>query len=167
LELDLLDRVKPETTGANAADKTLSHYLTKIARLGGYLGRSNDPPPGNIVMWRGLARLTDITLGSSLRAENVIESLAGRSRLTRRDLLRYIPSKSKVSEVLGRRRPRSLPMIRALRSGLKIPADILAQEPRLVRNGKLKSANRIHAGRMRGKSLRRSAAHSRWSDLIQ
>src|SRR5437868_7351067 len=44
--------------------KTLSHYLTKIARLGGYLARANDPPPGNMVMWRGLSRLTDIELGA-------------------------------------------------------------------------------------------------------
>jgi hypothetical protein len=27
--------------------KPLSHYLTKIACLGGYLARANDPPPGN------------------------------------------------------------------------------------------------------------------------
>ena len=41
----------------------VSHYLVKLARLGGYLARSRDPPPGNIVIWRGLARLTDIELG--------------------------------------------------------------------------------------------------------
>ena len=32
---------------------SLSDYLDRIAKLGGYLGRANDPPPGNIVMWRG------------------------------------------------------------------------------------------------------------------
>src|SRR4051812_30773256 len=47
--------------------------------------------------------------------------------LDRADLLRFIPSKSKVSEVLNRRRPLSLPMIRALHSALKIPAEILVQ----------------------------------------
>jgi HTH-type transcriptional regulator / antitoxin HigA len=51
--------------------------------------------------------------------------------LTRQDLLRYIPSKSKVSEVLGRRRSLSLPMIRSLQSGLHIPAEVLLQKPRL------------------------------------
>lgn len=51
--------------------KTLSHYLTKIARLGGYLSRTSDPPPGNTVMWRGLSRLTDIALGAMVRAEIV------------------------------------------------------------------------------------------------
>jgi hypothetical protein len=47
-------------------EKTLSHYLTKIARLGGYLTRAHDPPPGNTVMWRGLARLTDIEIGFNM-----------------------------------------------------------------------------------------------------
>jgi Transposase DNA-binding len=51
--------------------KTLSHYLIKIARLGGYLARANDPPPGNTVMWRGLSRLTDIGLGAMVGAKIV------------------------------------------------------------------------------------------------
>jgi hypothetical protein len=51
--------------------KTLSHYLTKIARLGGYLARAHDPPPGNTVMWRGLSRLTDIVLGATVGPEIV------------------------------------------------------------------------------------------------
>ncbi len=51
--------------------KDLSHYLLIIAKLGGYLDRSNDGPPGNIVMWRGLSRLTDIRLGFDLALGNV------------------------------------------------------------------------------------------------
>jgi hypothetical protein len=43
----------------------------KIARLGGYLDRAKDPPPGNTVMWRGFARLTDIELGFILGARLV------------------------------------------------------------------------------------------------
>jgi hypothetical protein len=64
-EIDLLDRLAvPAQPSAVARPKsTISHYLTQIARLGGYLGRANDPPPGNMVLWRGLARLTDILLG--------------------------------------------------------------------------------------------------------
>ena len=42
-----------------------------MARLGGYLARASDSPPGNTVMWRGLSRLTDITLGAMLRAKLV------------------------------------------------------------------------------------------------
>jgi len=51
--------------------------------------------------------------------------------LTRTDLLRHIPSRSKVSEVLSRRRPLSLQMIRSLHAGLRIPAAVLLQRPRL------------------------------------
>ena len=49
----------------------LSLYLIKIARLGGYLARTKDPPPGNIVMWRGLSRLYDIALGAILQINDV------------------------------------------------------------------------------------------------
>lgn len=51
--------------------KNLSHYLEKISRLGGYLARSGDPPPGNMVMWRGLSRLTDIEIGFMIGAKIV------------------------------------------------------------------------------------------------
>lgn len=44
------------------------------------------------------------------------------------DLHPYLQSKSKVSEVMNRRRPLSLSMIRALHRGLKIPAEVLVQE---------------------------------------
>lgn len=46
-------------------------------------------------------------------------------KLGRKDLEAYIGSTSKVSEVLSRKRPLSLPMIRRLHSGLDIPADVL------------------------------------------
>jgi len=63
LETRILDRLFKEKPGNHRAKPTLSFYLTKIARLGGYLARTKDPPPGNIVMWRGMSRLTDIELG--------------------------------------------------------------------------------------------------------
>lgn len=45
--------------------------------------------------------------------------------LTRKDLIPYIGSAPKVSEVLARKRPLSLAMIRRLHQGLGIPADVL------------------------------------------
>ena len=51
--------------------KSISRYLVKIARLGGYLARASDPPPGSIVMWRGLSRLTNIELGAMVGARLV------------------------------------------------------------------------------------------------
>jgi hypothetical protein len=66
-EIAVLDRLVNDKVQARR--KTLSHYLTKIARLGGYLARANDPPPVNTVMWRGLSRPTDIALGATIGAK--------------------------------------------------------------------------------------------------
>lgn len=71
VEIALLDRLVKDRDHNPRRQRTLSHYLIKIARLGGYLARKNDPPPGNMVMWRGLSRLTDISLGAMVGAENV------------------------------------------------------------------------------------------------
>lgn len=62
-EIAILDRLAPYR---ERPAKTLGAYLIKVARLGGYLARTRDPPPGNVVMWRGLSRLTDIALGAAL-----------------------------------------------------------------------------------------------------
>ena len=70
IEIDLLNRLVKDKGQRPLGRKPLSHYLTKIARLGGYLARANDPPPGNTVMWRGLSRLTDIGLGAIVGSEN-------------------------------------------------------------------------------------------------
>ena len=45
--------------------------------------------------------------------------------LTRRDLEPYIGSRARVSEVLNRKRPLSVEMIRRLHKGLGIPAEVL------------------------------------------
>ena len=45
--------------------RTLSDYLYEIARLGGYLARAHDPPPDNIVIWRGWTRLMDLKIGAN------------------------------------------------------------------------------------------------------
>ena len=47
--------------------------------------------------------------------------------LTRSDLEPYLGSRSRVSEILNRRRPLTLEMIRRLQNGLGLPADILVQ----------------------------------------
>ena len=59
-EVYLLDQFVSDRPSKTQPDNTLSFYLTKLARLGGYLARAKDPPPGNTVIWRGLTRLTDI-----------------------------------------------------------------------------------------------------------
>ena len=47
--------------------------------------------------------------------------------LTRRDLEPAIGSRGRVSEILNRRRPLTLPMVRALSALLHIPTDVLVQ----------------------------------------
>jgi transposase-like protein len=62
-ETHLLDLLIKDNANSRRVKPKLNCYLTKIARLGGYLARAKDPPPGNTVMWRGISRLTDIELG--------------------------------------------------------------------------------------------------------
>lgn len=69
-EMRLLDHLVPDKSEARIHN-SVSRYIIKIARLGGYLARANDPAPGNIVMWRGLSRLTDIELGALAGAKIV------------------------------------------------------------------------------------------------
>lgn len=65
-ELDLLDQLFPASPTETPLPRSLGLYIGRIARLGGYLARARDPDPGNIVIWRGLARLNDLTLGYAL-----------------------------------------------------------------------------------------------------
>jgi hypothetical protein len=71
-EIILLDRLVSDAGNRKAPPGTLVFYLTKLARLGGYLARAADPPPGNMVIWRGLTRLTDIKLGTELAGANYV-----------------------------------------------------------------------------------------------
>lgn len=65
--------------------------------------------------------------------EYYIESRA----LSRRDLEPYIGSRARVSEILNRKRPLTLRMIRNLEKGLGIPAAILVQEYELTQDEQL------------------------------
>lgn len=47
-------------------NNSVSCYITAVAKLGGYLDRNSDPPPGNMVIWRGMNRLADIAMGAKL-----------------------------------------------------------------------------------------------------
>jgi hypothetical protein len=69
LELQLLDQLITNKNGADPPAESLSTYIVKMARLGGYLARPHDGPPGNTVLWRGISRLTDIQLGFLLGAQ--------------------------------------------------------------------------------------------------
>lgn len=46
---------------------TVGSAVRLVARLGGYLGRTRDPPPGHELMWRGYAALMLLCEGLSLK----------------------------------------------------------------------------------------------------
>lgn len=70
LEIRLLDHL-PKRKGERLQKTSVSSYLAQLARLGGYLARAGDSPPGNKVIWKGLSRLTDIELGFLIGAKLV------------------------------------------------------------------------------------------------
>lgn len=45
---------------------SIAEVVIEIAKLGGYLARKLDGPPGTLVLWRGWKRLTDIAEGLSM-----------------------------------------------------------------------------------------------------
>jgi len=58
----------------------------------------------------------------------------GTRGLTRRDLEQYIGSRARVSEILNRKRPLTMGMIRSLHQGLGIPAEVLIQPYRTFKD---------------------------------
>ena len=71
LEVDLLNRLAPPLRRSRTQLASVSACLTQLARLCRYLARASDPPPGNTVIWRGVARLTDIEIGYVLGTKHV------------------------------------------------------------------------------------------------
>ena len=45
----------------------LGDAVRLVARLGGYIGRTNDPHPGHPIMWQGYSQLQSLCEGLSLR----------------------------------------------------------------------------------------------------
>ncbi len=71
LEIDILNRLALESQSGSPRSPKLKNCLTQLARLGGYLDRAGDGPPGNLVMWRGMSRLTDIENGFMMTSEKM------------------------------------------------------------------------------------------------
>lgn len=46
--------------------KSIADCFLATAKLGGYLGRKRDSPPGNAVTWKGISRLHDLVIGFDL-----------------------------------------------------------------------------------------------------
>src|SRR5208337_2673110 len=112
--------------------KTHVDYEAALAHISSLLDR--DPPPGT----REAEELETLavlvheyeTREFDIGSPDPIESIKFRmeqQNLSQRDLMPFIGSRSKVSEVLSGRRPLTLSMMRALHSGLGIPAKVLLQ----------------------------------------
>ncbi|MEQ8923387.1 MAG: IS4 family transposase, partial [Roseovarius sp.] len=63
-ERNLLDQAAPDRK--RQAPRDLEFYVRAVARLGGYLDRASDAPPGTTVIWRGFSRLADLVEGARL-----------------------------------------------------------------------------------------------------
>ena len=121
-ELSMMKVIKSET-----------EYLAALSEIDRLL--DIDPDPGSV----DADRLELLTLlvenyeseNSEPRLPDPIDAIQFRmeqQNLTHRDLVPSIGSRSTVSEVLARKRPLTLQMIRALHSNLGIPAKVLLQE---------------------------------------
>jgi hypothetical protein len=65
-EIDLVRKA----TKARGARLTVKAFVDGVAKLGGYLGRKGDGPPGWRTSWRGYQRLADMLLGIELRTSS-------------------------------------------------------------------------------------------------
>lgn len=63
-ERNMLDQAAPDRK--RQAPRDLEFYVRAVARLGGYLDRASDAPPGTTVIWRGFSRLADLVEGARL-----------------------------------------------------------------------------------------------------
>lgn len=130
--------------------KTDRDYKTALV----YLERLMDQPSpdeAELELWSLLVENYEET-HFPIAAPDPIEAIRFRldqAGLQSADLIPYLQSKSKISEIMNRKRPLSLRMIRALHDGLKIPAAVLVQES-------VAHAARIRSTGHRRKSPRRS-----------
>jgi HTH-type transcriptional regulator / antitoxin HigA len=110
--------------------KTEADYEAALAEIAQLMEAEPDTPEGD--------RLDVlVTLAEAWEAKHfpiaapdpieVIKHRMEAQGLTRRDLEPMLGSRSRVSEVLSRRRPLSLTMIRRLSRDMRIPADLLIQ----------------------------------------
>ena len=109
--------------------KTKPDYQAALAHLEALMGQSS-PDEAELELWSLLVEKYE-EQHFPIATPDPIEAIRFRMEqagLAPADLQPYMQSKSKVSEVMNRKRPLSLSMIRALHRGLQIPAEVLVQE---------------------------------------
>ncbi len=108
--------------------KTEQDYNTAISRIDELWGAKKDTPEGDEFDLM-------VTLVESYEMKHYpiappdpIDAIKFRMEqmgMTNSDMVQYLGSQSRVSEILNKRRKLTLSMIKSLYKGLKIPADIL------------------------------------------
>lgn len=66
IELEVLESFAQKKTTLKSP-RTLGAAVYLVAKLGGYLGRKKDPPPGHQIMWRGYRNLVQLCEGYTLK----------------------------------------------------------------------------------------------------
>jgi HTH-type transcriptional regulator/antitoxin HigA len=110
--------------------KTETDYQAALAEIERLFDSAPNTPAGDCLAV--LATLVEVYEAQhySIPAPEPIEAITYHMEsrgLSRRDLEPYLGSRARVAEVLNRKRPLSLDMIRRLYTGLGIPAEILIQ----------------------------------------
>ncbi len=62
----LLSKLEEQSGRLLGANGSLAKFVKSFARLGGYLARNSDPPPGQQVLWRAMIKFNDIKTGNNL-----------------------------------------------------------------------------------------------------
>src|ERR1043166_7680212 len=113
--------------------KTESDYKAALSEVERLMDLDPNPGTDDFRQMELLAVLVDDYESKAfpLAVTDPVEAIEFRMEqqgLAPRDLIPYIGSRSKVSEILSRKRPLTLSMIRALHGGLGIPAKSLIKE---------------------------------------
>ena len=106
-------------------------YGAALEAIDGLMGAAPNTPDGDTL--EVLVTLVEAYEAERWRIEtpdpvSMIEHVMEARGLLQKDLAAVVGSQPRASEVLGRRRPLTLPMIRALSSEWKLPADALVDE---------------------------------------
>ncbi len=112
--------------------RTEEDHQRALARIDEIFGAEEDTPEGDeldvlvdLVMYYE-SKTVDMGFPDPVSA---IKFRMDQAELTQRDLIPYIGSRAKVSEVLSGKRDLTMSMARALHQNLGIPADVLLQKP--------------------------------------
>ena len=116
--------------------KTEKDYLAALDEIRGLIRRDPEADSPAAERVEILSTLVEAYEAKAFPVEaadavDAIQFRMEQQNLAPRDLVPFLGSRSRVSEVLARKRPLTLPMVRALHDGLRIPANLLLRQPAL------------------------------------